>query len=249
MSNIYDQAEQKAYDQRRKLGIDKSPIRDIFSLLEDQGIFVVKMPINTDGLSGAFYYNEDEDRAHMLINTNRSKGHQRFTAVHEYGHFLFDKNREKVIVDDGGPKTEAEKRADAFAANFLMPEDGVNFYIRRTLGKKSKLSNKELVKVKEEFGVSWQTLIYRLHNLRYKFDKSKDEMLDEVSKLNSLAVQMGYERELPEDDGEFDLPAEYKRLAFQSYFDEKISLGKLAEILRISNEEAKEKVAEIKQTR
>lgn len=57
MSNIIEQAEQKAYDQRRNLGIDKSPIRDIFSLLEDQGIFVVKMPIDTDSLSGAFYYN------------------------------------------------------------------------------------------------------------------------------------------------------------------------------------------------
>lgn len=248
--SIYQKAEELANQVRRELKLGKAPIKDIFGLLEGQGIFVVKMPIGGNGLSGAFYYDKEKELGKILINSNRSKGHQVFTGAHEYCHYLLDKDKRIIIEDDKMVKTAVEQRADCFAANFLMPSDGVNYYIQEILKQEGNNINDEvLVRIRNEFGVSWKALIIRLHNLRYVFDKPYKEKITRTNILNSLAVQLGFEAERSDSDGEFRLPADFYFLAFKAYFDKNISLNKLAELLRQSYEETKDWVAEIEKAK
>lgn len=249
-ASIYQQAEILSDKIRRELKLGKAPIKDIFGLLEGQGIFVVKMPIGGNGLSGAFYYDKEKDSGKILINSNRSKGHQTFTAAHEYCHFLLDKEKRIIIDDDKMVKSDIEKRADCFSTNFLMPKDGVNYYVQYILNiEGNKIDDQALVKIRNEFGASWQAVIFRLHNLGYTFNKSYKEKISDTRVLNSLSVQSGFEAEKSDSDGEFRLPSDFYNLAFNAYFDKKISLNKLAELLRESYEEAKDWVAEIEKAK
>lgn len=247
-TDIFSEAKILAQKTRKELGLGDAPIRDIFSLLESQQIFLVRMPLEMNGMAGAFYYDAEKRKAHMLINSQNTNGRQRFTAAHEYCHFLLDSAGGSVIIENGSDKkTPIEKRADCFAANFLMPEEGVKLHIKNILKiGGDKLANIDLVKIKNEYGVSWQALIYRLKDLGYAFKKNYREMIEsEISALNSLALQMGMEAEMPEIADEISLPAEYSRLAFAAYFQGQISINKLAEFLRISYDETKDKIAKI----
>jgi len=245
--DILNDAKKMSELARKHLDLDNAPIKNIFSILENEGIFVVRMPIGGEGLSGAFFYDKQTNNARILINSDRTIGHQIFTAAHEYGHFLMDKEKEQLIIEkDDGKKTAIEKRADSFAANFLMPEDGVNHFIKKVLKIRSnELSDVEIVKVKYEFGTSWQAVLYRLHNLGYTFDCGIEAKTHHTSVLNSLALQLGYRPEKKFREEKTIMPAQVYQLAFKAYFEKKISLNRLADILRCSYDEAKDRVAEI----
>lgn len=246
-NNFFKQAVNLASTKRRELNIGNDGIKDIFLLLESQGIFVVRMPIECDNLSGAFYFDNKNKAGKILINSNRTKGHQIFTAAHEYCHYLLDKDQELIIEDEKEKKSPIEKRADKFAAHFLMPQEGINYYINSILKNSSdQLNDIELVKIKNEFSASWLASLYHLNNLGYKFNKSIEHKISDITVLNRLSMQMGYKAEKNFKAEKTILPSEYNRLAFNAYFKKKISLNRLAELLRISYDEAKDKIAEIK---
>lgn len=243
-----NEAKNLAESKRKTLGLDDGPIKNIFGILDDEGVFVVKMPIGSKELSGAFYYDKEKGNSKILINSNRSAGHQNFTAAHEFCHHLIDKEEQPILIDfNDGNKPIHEKRADCFAANFLMPEVGIRNYIGDILGNSTKrLSDEELVRIRNEFDVSWQSLIYRLNNLGYLFDAIFNEKLKKISKLNALSLQLGFESQQAFEQSELKLPSKYLQLAFRAYFAEKITLNKLAEFLHMSFEKTKDAVAEIR---
>lgn len=246
MNKIFKQAEYLAEKIRKKFNLGEAPIKDIFTFLEDRGIFVVKMPIEGDGLSGAFYYDKKNDSGKILINSNRTQGHQNFTAAHEFCHFILDKERGVIIEHSDGEKPDYEKRADAFAANFLMPKEGIDIYIKEVLKAGKKLDDIAIVRIQNEFSVSFSALINRLHFLGYSFNKPYQEKKVETAFLNSILMQLGFNPERNDHNGEFKLPAKFYHLSFLAFFENKISLNRLAELLRLSYEETKDKVAEIK---
>ena len=244
--NIFEQAQDLAEKIRSKLKLGSGPIKNIFSLLEDQGLFVLRMPIGGDSLSGAFYYDKTKENSKILINSNRSNGHQIFTAAHEFCHYLLDKDEQIIIEHDNQVKSPLEKRADAFAANFLIPEEGVRLYTNKVLNKTKKLDDYDLVRLREEFKTSWSALIYRLHNLGYIFDKGYQSKVKEIFRLNSKAMQLGLDPETSSQVGQYAFPSDYYRLAFSAYFDGKITLNRLSDLLRQSQEDTKELVSKIK---
>lgn len=244
--NIFEQAKELAEKIRRNLKLGNAPVKNIFNLLEDQGIFVVRMPINGDGLDGAFYYDKINKSAKILINNNRSHGKQIFTAAHEFCHYLLDREDQIIIEHEGQEKSPREKRADAFAANFLLPEEGIRFYTQNVLKKTKKLDDDNLVKIQNEFKTSWSAIIYRLNNLGYVFDRGLKAKLDEISSLNFKAAQSGFDPEISTHNGKYEFPANFYRLAFSAYFEGKITLNRLSDILRQSQEDTKELVTKIK---
>lgn len=249
-TNIYQKAEILSEEIRQESKLGKASIKDVFTLLEGQRIFVVKMPVRGNDLSGAFYYDKKKDLGQILINSNRSSGHQVFTAAHEFCHFLLDKDKEIIIDDDKTKKSLIEKRADCFAANFLMPKDGINYYIHEILKQDgNRIDDQILVRIRNEFSVSWAAIIYRLHDLGYLFNKLYKEKIKDTPILNSLSVQLGFQAERSNDNGEFKMPIDFYRLAFQAYFHKKISLDRLSELLRRSYEETKDWVTEVKKTK
>jgi Zn-dependent peptidase ImmA (M78 family) len=59
------------------------------------------------------------------INGCHEPVRKRSSYAHEYGHALFDRQEELRLAQDRNSTELVEKRANAFAAGFLMPAGGV----------------------------------------------------------------------------------------------------------------------------
>lgn len=106
---------------KSKQGVIKFPI-DPFELLKNEEIIISFS--NFDRLEGIIL--NDKDNVTIVgINKNRPWTRQRFTAAHEYCHYIKDLNRAENEVNRidclMGSKSKIEQFADRFAACLLMP--------------------------------------------------------------------------------------------------------------------------------
>ena len=119
------QGEGRAREERRRLGLGNAPIGSLPELIADQGIWVASakkdFPANVSGL----FLNHPAIGMAILINGGHDPVRQRFSYAHEYGHALFDRQEELRLTQDRNSTELVEKRANAFAAGFLMPAGGV----------------------------------------------------------------------------------------------------------------------------
>lgn len=97
---------------RRAWRIPFGPISSVVTCLEDAGGVVVPMSFQTPRVSAAALWPRGDQRPMFFINADHSGERQRFTLSHELGH---------MVLHDV-PEPEYEQQADAFAAEFLMPE-------------------------------------------------------------------------------------------------------------------------------
>ncbi len=238
----YRYSERLAMEERRRLSLGDEPIREIFLLLETQGVRVVRMNMEESSVDGAFIYSRDKG-AFMLINSSRTKGRQVFTAAHEYCHYL--KDREKgypvcQIIANGGeePKKPIERTANLFAANFLMPETTVSKLVE--IHAKNRLEAEEVVYLKRYLGVSYQAVLYRLKDLGFIRRPKLRELLDIDPATLEEALSGFSEESLKEPE---HLPERYCKLAVQAYTEKKISFEKLSELLKTNSVELRERLS------
>jgi Zn-dependent peptidase ImmA (M78 family) len=81
------------------------------------------MPAGCDGLSF-----QDEQFRLILLATTTNWTRKRFTLAHELGHILWRDAFNQILterVNPGGETEYYEKRANAFAAAFLMPKEAI----------------------------------------------------------------------------------------------------------------------------
>lgn len=115
------------------------------------------------GISGEAFIDDDGQKI-VTFNPSDIRQRQRFTIAHEIGHHLLGHTQSgKRFRDDlGNFQTSTydadERDANAFAAELLMPETAIDFYIRR----KKVYDLRELA---ELFNVSLTAMQYRLTNL------------------------------------------------------------------------------------
>jgi len=111
-----------------------------------------------DGLAGAAI--TDRSFPLIFVNGNQTTPRALFTLAHELGHVLA-RHGEAITLDvDLVGRNESERLANAFAATFLMPETT----IRRLINEHGR-GAEALALMLYEFGVSFESLIYRLHNI------------------------------------------------------------------------------------
>jgi len=96
----------------------------------------------------------------IFVNSSILKQRALFTLAHELGHMLSVTDSSLILDHELKDKNSAEKFANAFAAEFLMPSNLVkqSFKTHKFAGQ----AFEELLRV---CGVSWQSLVYRIHNL------------------------------------------------------------------------------------
>ena len=102
----------------------------------------------------------DSEFCFILVNVDQLRSRALFTLAHELGHVL---NRDGTTINidrDLRARSDEERLANAFAAAFLMPEPE----IKETINKYGR-GAESLARMLVGFGVSYETLIYRLHNL------------------------------------------------------------------------------------
>lgn len=121
--------EEGARAERERLGLGNRPLRDIAEVISQQNVWTASVRLPSD-LSGVFL-NHPEVGAAIFVNRNHHPVRQLFSYAHEYAHALFDRS-EVVIATRRDDRSEpAEVRANAFAAAFLMPPEGIGEQLAR----------------------------------------------------------------------------------------------------------------------
>jgi Zn-dependent peptidase ImmA (M78 family)/transcriptional regulator with XRE-family HTH domain len=117
------QGDRAALEERRRLGLGRSAVQDLSQLLATQGVrsAVVDLP---DDVGGVFFQHDSLGIA-LWVNGRHSDLQQRHALAHEYSHALLDRDRSIVVTKRGNAGELVEKRANAFAVAFLLPDDGV----------------------------------------------------------------------------------------------------------------------------
>jgi len=149
-------AKEAARGMRAIWSVTHGPIQNLVELLERNGIVIIAFDFETDLIDG-FYLPIKGERECICIalNTNESfaPDRQRFTLAHELGHAVL--HRSEFVAD---PKT-AEREANAFASEFLLPEDDVKNDLH------VKLTFENLRKLKIKWHVSMAAIARRANDL------------------------------------------------------------------------------------
>ncbi len=123
------QGELVAQEERRRLGLGSSPILNVAELIGEQGIWAAATGLVAE-LSGLFLNHPSVGLA-ILVNVEHRTVRRRFSYAHEYAHSLFDREQPVTTTRQANSSELVEKRANAFAASFLMPRDGVSDQLRQ----------------------------------------------------------------------------------------------------------------------
>lgn len=140
---------------RHKLDLGSAPLGDLGTLSEQFfGVDVDCAPLG-EGVSGVCVHSDDI--ALIMANTDMSIGHLRFTLAHELAHHVFGDPREVVIERKLWQDTTVERRANAFAANLIMPPTEVE----RMVGDRP-MTDELLAELMQHFNVSLVALVGQL---------------------------------------------------------------------------------------
>ncbi|MFJ2107110.1 ImmA/IrrE family metallo-endopeptidase [Streptomyces microflavus] len=129
--------------------------------LEDQGVMVIQLSMNSDACRGFSIYSETVP----LIgynSTSQVSAARTFTILHELGHLL---SHEQAVCDQ--PEDSEERWCDRFAAAFLIPESHLRAYLEKYL-KVSRVENDDVEsvrKISNRYGASFQCVALRLIHL------------------------------------------------------------------------------------
>ncbi len=154
-----------------ELGIGDSPPIDVNEVAADLGIEVVErsgFELGEDAVSGLLL--RTEGRTICVLNGDHHRNRKRFSLAHEIGHFVLHPPQETYVnrvyardkrSSEGTDPLEVE--ANAFAAEFLMPEDLVKGELPFPLN----VGDEEEIRLlARTFQVSPQAMTLRLYTLK-----------------------------------------------------------------------------------
>ena len=157
---------------------------DIESILERQGVTIVDRQLS-DGTIRGVALDGERHRPGILVNSRNSvNAHpfgRRFTLAHEFCHLLFDRDVGAHLAIASGPwaPQDVERRANAFAAMFLMPNELVQRAISPLAGS---LKTKDAVlSVANRLQTSFESTLWHLKNLGYIDDVTRQRIENEAS--------------------------------------------------------------------
>ena len=136
---------------------------DPFKILHDVGIFVVLKDFeNLDGI----IINDEDNCTIVGINSNNNWQRQRFTAAHEYCHFIKDINKENGTTDYieclKKSNKKIEKYANDFAGYLLMPTDELKLVCEQYKNSEGFIDFESITIIAEYFGVSFYSCLNRI---------------------------------------------------------------------------------------
>lgn len=117
------QGKEMAQLERRRLDLGSAPIMDVAEVIASQGMWTCAVSF-PDDTSGLFVAHAKYGLA-VFVNERHARTRRRFSYAHEYAHAIIDRDRAAEPTTKENAKTLIEKRANAFASEFLMPAAGV----------------------------------------------------------------------------------------------------------------------------
>ena len=146
--------EEMAETLRRYWYLGNSPVRNLESLLEEQGFFIFTAHLPNKKIDG---YSQLIGNIPIII-INRNKGNymrQRFSMAHELGHIVLHNRIKDCNERDLG---DIEKEADQFAGCFLMPEKEIKAELIRT-------DVDYIIDIAKKWGVSPHAVVERCYKI------------------------------------------------------------------------------------
>lgn len=183
----------EAERRHRRLNTDQSKRIDIFDIIEHDNLWLMFQPLKN--LYGS--YLPLEGSAGILINASHPLNLQRYTASHEYGHFVLG---HEVSLDDEEsiqPRRAAhnlqESAAQTFAAYFLMPMQLVNTVLRsmNLPLKPERLTSVEAYHFSLEMGVSYAAAVTHLATLNKITWRDASQLRGQEPKSIKAAIGQG----------------------------------------------------------
>ncbi len=230
------------------------PIYDLISLIEDSGIKLYLHDFKFQKTFGLSVNKEDGGPA-IIVNNNEQISVERklFTIAHELGHLILHKSSfNGEFTEENKPE---EDQADMFAGELLMPEEA---FVKQWNAYSGISWIDAVLQIKQYFGVSYKTVLFRLNSwIGYRYKSGF--VYTEFAKLYRLKyghdLKNHYEpnslsditpaKDEPEKLSSFNFTEErFERLVRQAYEKDKISISRAAEMLNLSAEKMRERVAE-----
>jgi Zn-dependent peptidase ImmA (M78 family) len=224
----YREIDQLALDFRNECFLNPYESVDCNKLLLKLNILALFKPLS-DTFSGMC--EKRKDKKFILINSNQVLCRQHFTIAHELYHLFIQQEFKTHVCNPGhsNSKDIEEKKADAFASGFLMPELGIRKMIPVSeLNNGIKLST--LFKLENYFSVSHTAMLYRLKDLKLL----NNEEIERYAKIPVIktAKLYGYDTKLYEEaKNEGLIIGDYAVLAQEKLEQNKISEGHYIELL------------------
>jgi Zn-dependent peptidase ImmA (M78 family)/transcriptional regulator with XRE-family HTH domain len=176
----------------------------------------------------AFLLWSDEIGPCIAINADHPVEKQRWSLMHETGHFLRDPEAGDILDESESLKRTEELFPESFSTEFLMPAVGVQKrFADKCRGRAGRFTAVDLYSLARHFEVSFQAMALRLEDLRLLPPGSYEKISKSQIRPRNLArheppKQTGPRRKLPE---------RYIGLAVSAYDQELLSEGELAEYL------------------
>lgn len=240
--------------ERNRLGLGDAPVADMCRLVSEQGIWATSIAL-TDGVSGLFLNHSSIGLA-IVVNRDHPLPRKRFSFAHEYAHSLFDRDRVATVTARTNASEFVERRANAFAAAFLMPKGGVESVLRglqkggpsrrsfvsydvanegrqdseeRATPGTQGLTFREVAGVAAHFGASYDAACYRLRELGYVNERELAELLEQKDVGREYVEFLGGGKQ-NSDDKNKELVAQLIPLVLEAYAREVVSRGKVREL-------------------
>ena len=212
------QGEVVAQEERRRLRLGIAPIVNAAETISEQGVWTAATDL-PDGLSGLFVNHPSIGLA-ILVNASHRPVRRRFSYAHEYAHALFDRGETVTTTSSQNSTQLAEKRANAFAAAFLMPAEGIADHLRqldkgspsrhaqtlfdvandammeaevRTRPGSQAITYQDVASLARRFGVSYEAAAWRLKSLGHIGVGETNALLSQKDTGNRYMRELGFE--------------------------------------------------------
>ena len=233
---IKSAAESIAVAERHRLGLGDAPISQLRDILEqDVGlrIFYLQMP---QKYSEVYSYNEQVGGC-MAINANHPEERRRWSMAHGYLHFLAHRQKPEFHFDGQYQRfPENEQLAETFSKYFLMPTSGLLKRFNDMYRTYSKFTPTNLFTLAHYYGVSVETLVYRLEEMELLPTGTGDKLRDRGLKVRKVQEELGLEQ-IPQ---RIDMmPLHYQHLAIEALDQGLITEGRFADFLSVNRLEAR----------
>ncbi len=252
------QGQKVAEQERRRLGLGTAPIADMAELIASQGVWAsgTELP---DSMSGLFLCHPNIGLA-ILVNARHVRARKRFSYAHEYAHALLDRDRTVTVSSADNAADLVEKRANAFAAAFLMPADGAAEALKsldkgqpsrieqtvfdaatggriegqlRPAPGSQRITYQDAAIMAHHFGASYQAAVYRLRSLRHVSQPECEELLGQEQAGRNYLRFLGMIEDLEVEEPrprDRELRNQIVHLAIEAYRREEISRGRLLDL-------------------
>lgn len=185
---------------RSQAGLDSGAVgRKIFEILRDNKVEVLffslpkKVSVNILGLYlKTNHVHKSKSRDYIALNATVPSDELVFNACHEYYHFVTGETQEFSITRTGNNEDRCERKANRFAAEFLIPTNVLELHIKRNNFGMLDLNNMSMISLYRiiasltiRYQAAFVTVIKRLKEINSINDELFKKLLEVKSRNES----------------------------------------------------------------